>query len=142
MLATAMLKEMFARPRPSVVPHLREATSSSFPSGHAMQSAIVYLTLGAILMRIVDGRLTKLYVLCIAALLSLLVGTSRVFLGVHYPTDVIGGWIVGYVWALVCWLIAQWFEARAGLERDRVTILISTTWPRRRRWNEPRPASP
>lgn len=114
MLATAMLKEMFARPRPSVVPHLREATSSSFPSGHAMQSAIVYLTLGAILMRIVDGRLTKLYVLCIAALLSLLVGTSRVFLGVHYPTDVIGGWIVGYVWALVCWLIAQWFEARAA----------------------------
>ena len=55
MLVTAMLKQMYDRPRPSVVPHLREVTSSSFPSGHAMQSAIVYLTLGALLMRIVEG---------------------------------------------------------------------------------------
>jgi undecaprenyl-diphosphatase len=119
MLVTAMLKQMFARPRPTVVPHLREVTSSSFPSGHAMQSAIVYLTLGAMLMRIVEGRVAKFYVLAMAVFLSLLVGGSRIYLGVHYPTDVIGGWIIGFVWALFCWLTAQWFEARGGLKEER-----------------------
>jgi undecaprenyl-diphosphatase len=119
MLATAVLKEIFARPRPTVVPHLREVSSSSFPSGHAMQSAIVYLTLGAMLMRIVEGRLTKMYVLAIAVFLTLLVGCSRVYLGVHYPTDVIGGWIIGFVWALLCWLAAQWWEARTDLDKEK-----------------------
>lgn len=119
MLATSVLKQMFARPRPSIVPHLREVTSSSFPSGHAMQSAIVYLTLGAMLMRIVEGRMAKLYVLCMSAFLSLLVGCSRVYLGVHYPTDVIGGWIIGFVWAILCWLTAQWFEARTDLNAEQ-----------------------
>jgi undecaprenyl-diphosphatase len=119
MLATEMLKQMFDRPRPSVVPHLREVTSSSFPSGHAMQSAIVYLTLGAMLMRIVEGRMAKLYVLAMAVFLSLIVGCSRIYLGVHYPTDVIGGWIIGFVWALFCWLTAQWFEAKGGLAEER-----------------------
>ncbi len=119
MLATAVLKQMFARPRPSIVPHLREVTSSSFPSGHAMQSAIVYLTLGAMLMRIVEGRMAKLYVLCMSVFLSLLVGCSRIYLGVHYPTDVIGGWIIGFVWAILCWLTAQWFEARTGLNAEQ-----------------------
>jgi undecaprenyl-diphosphatase len=119
MLATAVLKEVFARPRPTVVPHLREVSSSSFPSGHAMQSAIVYLTLGAMLMRIVEGRLTKMYVLAIAVFLTLLVGCSRVYLGVHYPTDVIGGWIIGFVWALLCWLAAQWWEARTDLDKEK-----------------------
>jgi undecaprenyl-diphosphatase len=119
MLATAVLKQMFSRPRPSIVPHLREVTSSSFPSGHAMQSAIVYLTLGAMLMRIVEGRMAKLYVLCMSVFLSLLVGCSRIYLGVHYPTDVMGGWIVGFVWAILCWLTAQWFEARTGLNTEQ-----------------------
>jgi undecaprenyl-diphosphatase len=106
-LASEALKRVFARPRPSIVPHLRDVVSSSFPSGHAMQSAIVYLTLAAMLMRIVDRRLTKIYVLTVAALLTLLVGISRVYLGVHYPTDVIGGWIIGFAWASLCWLAAQ-----------------------------------
>ena len=98
------MKTLFARPRPTLVPHLREAFSSSFPSGHAMQSAIVYLTLGAMLMRIAEGRLTKIYCLTIAMTLTFLVGVSRVYLGVHYPTDVIGGWTVGFMWATICWL--------------------------------------
>jgi undecaprenyl-diphosphatase len=118
-LVGAVLKQAFNRPRPSVVPHLRDVFTQSFPSGHAMESAIVYLTLGAILMRVTDSRLTKLYCLGTAILLTLLVGTSRVWLGVHYPTDVIGGWIFGFVWASVCWLTARHFEAGAGITAER-----------------------
>ncbi len=106
----SLLKAMFMRPRPSVVPQLRPVAETSFPSGHAMESAIVFLTLGTLLMRIAHGRLTKLYCLGMAMLLSLLVGVSRVYLGVHYPTDVVGGWIVGLVWASICWLVAQYYE--------------------------------
>jgi undecaprenyl-diphosphatase len=113
------MKSAFLRPRPTIVPHLREAFNSSFPSGHAMQSAIVYLTLGAVLMRIVEGRLTKIYTMGLAMLLTSLVGMSRVWLGVHYPTDVVAGWIVGMFWASVCWLIAQHYEGRAGIRAER-----------------------
>ena len=119
MLASFALKYAFARPRPSVVPHLRQVVSSSFPSGHAMQSAIVYLTLAAILMRVAERPLTKLYILGVAVFLTLLVGVSRVYLGVHYPTDVIGGWILGFMWALLCWLAAQQLERVAGVKEER-----------------------
>jgi undecaprenyl-diphosphatase len=105
------MKHLFQRPRPTIVPHLRDTFSTSFPSGHAMESAIVYLTLGAILMRAAESRLTKIYIISVAVLLTMLVGVSRVYLGVHYPTDVIGGWIVGFMWASVCWLVSQRFEA-------------------------------
>jgi len=113
------MKSVFVRPRPTVVPHLREAFSSSFPSGHAMQSAIIYLTLGAVLMRITESRLTKIYCCTVAMLLTFLVGLSRVWLGVHYPTDVLGGWIVGLFWASLCWLTAQHYEVRAGLRAEK-----------------------
>jgi undecaprenyl-diphosphatase len=113
------MKGMFARPRPTIVPHLREAFSSSFPSGHAMQSAIIYLTLGAVLMRITESRLTKIYCLTVAMLLTFLVGLSRVWLGVHYPTDVLAGWIVGLFWASMCWLAAQRYEVRTGLREEK-----------------------
>jgi undecaprenyl-diphosphatase len=118
-LANTLLKTMFMRPRPDVVPHLREVLSPSFPSGHAMQSAIIYLTLGAMMMRIAERRLTKVYCLGVAVLLTLLVGISRVFLGVHYPSDVIGGWIVGFVWASLCWLVEQRSEALTGVKEER-----------------------
>jgi undecaprenyl-diphosphatase len=113
------MKSVFSRPRPGLAPHLREAFSSSFPSGHAMQSAIIYLTLGAMLMRITQGRLTKIYCCTVAMLLTFLVGLSRVWLGVHYPTDVLGGWIVGLFWASLCWLMAQHFEVRMGIKAER-----------------------
>jgi undecaprenyl-diphosphatase len=115
---TAM-KHAFNRPRPTIVPHLREVFSSSFPSGHAMESAIVYLTLGTILMRVADSRLTKMYCLGIAILLTVLVGVSRVYLGVHYPTDVIGGWIIGFAWASICWLAEERFESSAGIAEEK-----------------------
>jgi undecaprenyl-diphosphatase len=113
------MKSVFMRARPTIVTHLRPAFETSFPSGHAMQSAIVYLTLGALLMRIAEGRLTKIYCLAVAMILTFVVGVSRVYLGVHYPTDVLGGWIVGMVWASVCWLAAQHFEVRAALKEER-----------------------
>jgi undecaprenyl-diphosphatase len=118
-IVNAAMKHAFNRPRPTVVPHLREVFSTSFPSGHAMESAIVYLTLGTILMRVAEDRLTKAYCLGIAILLTVLVGTSRVYLGVHYPTDVLGGWIVGFAWASICWLVEERFESSAGLAAEK-----------------------
>ncbi|HYT66545.1 MAG TPA: phosphatase PAP2 family protein [Vicinamibacterales bacterium] len=113
------MKSFFFRPRPDVVPHLREASSTSFPSGHAMQSAIIYLTLGAILMRLAERRLTKVYCCAVAMGVTFLVGVSRIYLGVHYPTDVLAGWIIGLMWASICWLVAQHYEVRAGLKAER-----------------------
>jgi undecaprenyl-diphosphatase len=114
-----LLKQLFLRPRPDVVPHLRDVTTASFPSGHAMESAIVYLTLGVMLMRVAERRITKIYCLGIAVLVTLLVGISRVYLGVHYPTDVLGGWIFGFLWASICWLIEQRLESRTGVAEER-----------------------
>jgi undecaprenyl-diphosphatase len=118
-LLNLVMKHAFNRPRPSIVPHLRVVYTTSFPSGHAMESAIVYLTLGAILMRASESRVTKTYILGLAVLLTVLVGVSRVYLGVHYPTDVIGGWIVGFLWASVCWLVAQRFEGAAHIQAEK-----------------------
>jgi undecaprenyl-diphosphatase len=113
------LKQLFQRPRPDVVPHLREVMTMSFPSGHAMTSAVVYLTLGALTMRIAERRLTKFYCMAVATAATVLVGASRVYLGVHYPTDVIAGWLIGFSWALLCWIVERSLERRAGLKRER-----------------------
>jgi undecaprenyl-diphosphatase len=115
----ALLKLLFARPRPSVVPHLRDVVSASFPSGHAMESAIIYLTLGALAMRVVEGRLTKIYCMATAIFLTLIVGISRVFLGVHYPTDVLGGWMLGFLWAAIVWLATRRLEGAVTREREQ-----------------------
>jgi undecaprenyl-diphosphatase len=114
-----LLKLAFARARPDVVPHLREVMSSSFPSGHALTSAAVYLTLGTLLMRIAEGRLAKYYCIAIAMFVTFLVGVSRVFLGVHYPSDVVAGWLIGMSWALLCWAVERTLERRAGLKREK-----------------------
>jgi undecaprenyl-diphosphatase len=114
------LKMAFARARPSIVPHLREVVSSSFPSGHALTSAAIYLTLGALLMRIAEGRLTKYYCIAIAMSVTFLVGVSRVILGVHYPTDVLAGWLIGMSWALLCWVVERTLERRAGLRQEKL----------------------
>ena len=113
------LKMLFQRPRPDVVPHLREAMSLSFPSGHALQSAAVYLTLGVLMMRFAHRRITKIYCIAIAGIATVLVGISRVYIGVHYPTDVIAGWLIGLSWALLCWTIERSLERQAGLKRER-----------------------
>lgn len=99
------LKSLFDRPRPDVVPHLSVVFSSSFPSGHSIMSAVVYMTLGSLLTNVVESTKLKCYLLCIAALLTILVGVSRLWLGVHYPSDVLAGWCVGLAWAELCWLM-------------------------------------
>lgn len=106
-ILSSALKLGIDRPRPDLVSHLVDVQTLSFPSGHAMLSAITYLTLGSLLSRIVPGIATKIYVLSIAVLLTLLVGISRIYLGVHWPSDVLAGWCAGFVWATLCWVIAR-----------------------------------
>jgi undecaprenyl-diphosphatase len=112
------LKDYFERPRPEVVPRLAAVQSPSFPSGHSFMSAVVYLTLGSLLDRFVRPRRVKLYFLAVAILLTALVGCSRVVLGVHYPTDVLGGWAAGLTWATLCWLLARQLQHRGAVEKD------------------------
>jgi undecaprenyl-diphosphatase len=100
------LKAVFDRARPDIVPHLALVQSASFPSGHSMVSSLVYLTMGALLAQAADRRREKIYFVSVALFLTFMIGLSRVFLGVHYPTDVLAGWSAGTAWALACWLVA------------------------------------
>lgn len=111
------LKHLFARPRPELVAHLVEVQTASFPSGHAMLSAVAFLTLGALLARIQSRRRLKAYVISVAILLTLMIGASRVYLGVHWPTDVLAGWCAGAAWAMGCWLLAMWLQSRGRIEQ-------------------------
>ena len=99
-LSSLWLKGFFDRARPSVVPHLTFTVTKSFPSGHAMLSAVTYLTLGALVAALVNDVRLKRYVVGCSVFIALLVGASRVYLGVHYPTDVVGGWLAGGFWAV------------------------------------------
>lgn len=110
---TQGLKALFERARPDLVPHIVEVQTLSFPSGHSTLSAVVYLTLGALLAAVQPRRRDKAYILACAVTLTLLVGVTRVYLGVHWPTDVLGGWCVGSAWALLCWGIADALNRRA-----------------------------
>jgi len=112
----ALLKAVFARPRPAIVPHLSQAYTSSFPSGHSLMSAVVYLTLGALVAAVVSQQRLKIYVLAVALSVTGLVGLSRVYMGVHYPTDVLAGWMTGLAWAALCWLAARWLQRRGAVE--------------------------
>lgn len=104
---STLLKLGFDRPRPDLIPHLTHTFSTSFPSGHAMVSAVVYLTLGTLLARVVSGLWSKIYVMVIALILTGLIGLSRLYLGVHWPSDVLAGWAAGAAWALLWWTIAS-----------------------------------
>lgn len=109
------LKAVFARQRPDLVPHiLTDVSSGSFPSGHAMLSAVVYLTLGGMLAEAAQHRRLQVYAMTAAILLTLAIGSTRVFLGVHYPTDVLAGWTVGFLWAFGCRTAVRLLESRAA----------------------------
>lgn len=107
-LLNTLLKEYFTRPRPDIVPHGTGAALSSFPSGHAMMSAVVFLTLGALLSLSTENTRIKIYILFWSVFLTVIVGISRVYLGVHWPTDIIAGWIAGGTWAVLCLLVGHW----------------------------------
>lgn len=111
------LKHLFGRPRPDLVAHLVEVQTASFPSGHAMLSAVTFLTLGALLAGTQGRRRLKAYVISVAILLTLMTGASRVYLGVHWPTDVLAGWCAGAAWAMGCWLLATWLQSRGQIEQ-------------------------
>jgi undecaprenyl-diphosphatase len=119
MLVSTLTKLGFGRPRPDLVPHATEVYTASFPSGHAMMAAVTYLTLGALVARVQPRRRLKLYLIGLAATLTVMVGVSRVYLGVHWPTDVLAGWALGAAWALACWAIALWLQARGRIEADQ-----------------------
>lgn len=103
---STLLKELFGRPRPDLVAHGAEVFTASFPSGHAMMSTVTYLTLAAVLARLQPRRRVKLYLLAVGIVVALLVGASRVYLGVHWPTDVVAGWSLGAAWATGAWGLA------------------------------------
>jgi undecaprenyl-diphosphatase len=106
-LLSTLLKTGFDRPRPDLVPHATRVATASFPSGHAMVATVAYLTLGAMLARAQRRRRDKLFFILLAVLLALLVGLSRIYLGVHWPSDVVAGWAAGAAWALLVWLAAR-----------------------------------
>jgi undecaprenyl-diphosphatase len=115
------LKRAFGRARPEEAlrlaagPHLLSETSASFPSGHSMVASAVYLTMAALLWHAVPRRRERAYLVCAAALLSILIGATRVYLGVHYPTDVVAGWAAGTAWAVLCWTVADWLRRRGAI---------------------------
>ncbi|WP_104202779.1 phosphatase PAP2 family protein [Billgrantia saliphila] len=118
MLLSTLMKIGYDRPRPDLVPHESLVYTASFPSGHAMMSAVTYLTLAALLSRVQAEMRLKAYLLTMAILLTLLVGASRVYLGVHWPTDVLAGWTAGAAWAALCWLAMRWLQRRGQMESD------------------------
>jgi undecaprenyl-diphosphatase len=100
------------------VAHLVEVQTTSFPSGHALLAAVTYLTLGALLARVMGQLRLKMYVLTVALILTVLIGFSRVYLGVHWPTDVLAGWLTGAIWAALCWRIALALQRRGEVEGE------------------------
>lgn len=117
-LFSSLLKLGFARPRPDLVPHSVAVFTNSFPSGHAMMSAVVYLTLGFLVARTQHAVALKVYLLSLALFLTLLVGLSRVYLGVHWPSDVLAGWAVGACWALLCWFVMSRLQEKGKVEPE------------------------
>lgn len=111
---SSLLKYGFARPRPDLVPPDIYVYTASFPSGHAMMSAITYLTLAILLSRATVSAAAKIYILAVGLALALMVGISRIYLAVHWPTDVLGGWAVGAAWAALWWLVARRLDAANG----------------------------
>jgi len=122
-LLSTLLKLGYHRPRPDLVPHATYVESSSYPSGHAMVSTAVLLSLAAMLAGVTPRAPTRVYLFVVAALLALAIGLSRVYLGVHFPSDVLGGWIAGAAWALLWWVVGRRLQLRAPLD-DRTLAFV------------------
>ena len=116
LLVSTVLKMFYHRPRPDLVPHGMDVFTASFPSGHAMMSAIAYLTLASLLARVDPNRSVKVLVLIVGVGMTLLVGASRIYLGVHWPSDVLAGWCIGAAWASLCWFVALILQRKGEVE--------------------------
>ncbi len=110
--AVNLIKSVVGRPRPALIDHLVEVWSASFPSGHAANSAIIYLTVTLLLMQIVESRTARWYMIAVATALVTMIGVSRVYLGVHWPSDVLAGWGFGTLWALGWWALGGWLRLK------------------------------
>ncbi len=114
-IVSQLIKALIDRGRPDIVPQLVNEVSGSFPSGHAMMSAIIYLTLGTMIARLEDDRTVRIFIMGTAIALPVAIGLSRVYLGVHWPTDVLGGWCLGALWVLaVSRLLDRVVQGRAS----------------------------
>ena len=115
-IAVALVKGWVGRERPTLVDHLVEVGSASFPSGHAANSAIIYLTIALLSMQVITHRAARWFLFGVTLLLVVAIGMSRVYLGVHWPSDVLAGWSFGTLWALAWWAFGSWLRLR--LTRD------------------------
>lgn len=111
-LLSFFFKGLYDRPRPEFIPAGEYSYTASFPSGHALLATATYLTLGIIVTQLMTRNRLKAFVLLLAFFVMILVGFSRMYLGVHWPTDVLAGWIIGSVWAIICWLVVRWLRQR------------------------------
>ncbi|MCP3732357.1 phosphatase PAP2 family protein [Sphingomonas sp. MG17] len=111
-IGVSLAKSLVGRQRPALVDHLVEVGSASFPSGHAANSAIVYLTITLVLMQIVEAKRARWFLFTATVLLVAAIGASRVYLGVHWPSDVLAGWSFGALWALAWWAVGSWLRSR------------------------------
>ena len=118
LLIGSTIKHFVGRPRPPRQYQAAYVFTASYPSGHSMLSAVTYLTLGALLAQVSRGRWLRIYIILVAIVVTFLVGLSRVYLRVHWPTDVLAGWTAGLVWSLICLLVAQELQRRGAVEDD------------------------
>ena len=105
-------------PRPDLVPHDSITYMAGFPSGHSFMATVVYLTLGTILAEAEQKKGIKVYFISIAIIISVLVGVSRVYLGVHWPSDVLAGWLIGAGWALMFWILVRFLQNARLLKKS------------------------
>jgi undecaprenyl-diphosphatase len=116
-IASDTIKAIVDRPRPDLVPRFVQVYSASFPSGHAFLAMVVYLTIAMQLARLEKAAVVRGYLIAIALVIVAAVGISRIYLGVHWPSDVLAGWGIGLAWVLVVWAAARVYERGSSLAR-------------------------
>lgn len=112
LISSEGMKAIYGRPRPDLVPHGSIVYSASFPSGHSTLSAATFLTLAVLVSSLEAHRQAKALVYALALTILAAVGLSRVYLGVHWPSDVLAGWCLGSAWAFLAWVVLRWIGGR------------------------------